>query len=349
MHIRKRSTVLLVAVSILLFASGLLVDLIVTYEKVQATNNLGSESFDLEPASEKSRNIVTDEPDSVLAITLQSNHVLQLYVEFYDDTEWEKEYSKYDISQLNSHFLLSQQGEWAVRFKNNSSDQVLHASYSMNVTAFYTRTQKPYDWIQNQIFLSGSLAFCLIFPINFYDDIKKWNRKTKEILAFSILAILALGSGPILGIIMGTGNALACPTTPSMEPAIWPGDLVIMGGSNSKDLNDGEIIAFDMIVLNLANPNREKMSVPIIHRIAGIVAQNGSRYFITKGDNNPTPDEWYVPEEGVMGKAIFIIPYLGNVVLILSRLEIKILIIASIIVIALFWPSKKPKPSEQKK
>lgn len=343
-------TILLLAASIMLFVSGLMVDSVVTYEKTQATSNLGSRSFDLDPASEDSRNIVTDGPDSVLAITLRSNYVLQFHVEFHNGTEWEKEYSKYDISQLDSHFLLRQHGEWAVRFINNSSDQFLHASYSMNVTSFYTQTQKPYGWVRTPTFVSGLLVLCLIFPVSFYDDIrKKWNRRATEILVFSIIATLILGSGPVLGVILGTGNPFACPTTPSMEPAIWPGDLVVMGGSNPKDLKDGEIIAFDMIVLDLANPNRGKMSVPILHRIAGIVAQNGSRYFITKGDNNPTPDEWYVPEEGVMGKALFIIPYLGNVVLILSRLEIKILIIASIIVIALFWPSKKPKPSEQKK
>lgn len=344
---RKRLTVLLVAASIVLFVSGLLADFVVTIGKTQATQNLGSESYDVGPTSEKSREFVTDEPDSVLAITLRSDHVLQFYVEFHGDTYWETEYSKYDTSQLDSHFLLPQQGEWAIRFTNNSSDQVSHVSYSMNVTAIYTQTQKPYNWIRNPTFLSGSLALCLIFPINFYEDIKrKWNRTATEILVFSIIAVLALGSEPILGAALGTGSPLACPTTPSMEPAIWPGDLVIMGGSNPRNLNDGDIIAFDMIVLSLNNPIREKMSIPVLHRIAGILAQNGSRYFITKGDNNPTSDEWFVPEEGVLGKAIFVVPYVGNLVLILSRIEIKILIIASMTAIVILWPSKKPKPNE---
>lgn len=349
MHIRKRLTILLIASSVVLMVSGVLADYTVTTIKTQATHSLGSESFSLGPSSEKSRNIITDEPDSILAISLRSDYMIQFFVEFHNGTYLEKEYSKYDINQLDSHFLLRRQGEWTVHIINNSSDQTSRVSYSMNVTAIYTQTQKPFSWIRNPTFLSGSLALCLIFPVNFYDEIKrKWNRTTTEILVFSMIAILTLGSVPILGAILGTRSPLACPTTPSMEPTIWPGDLVIIGGSNPKDLTDGDIIAYDMLVLSLNNPNPEKMSIPILHRIAGIVAQNGSRYFITKGDNNPTSDEWFVPEEGIMGKAIFVIPYVGNLVLILSRLEIKILIIASMIAIAILWPSKKPKPTEEK-
>jgi signal peptidase len=350
MHIRKRLTVLLIGIATTLFLAGILVDFAVTYDKKQATSNLGSDSFDLMPASERSKSVVTDENNSDLTITLRSNRELQFYIEFHEDTGWEKEYSKYNISQLDNHFLLRQPGEWNVRLRNNSSDEALHVSYSMNVTAFATEVGKPYYWIRNPTLLSGSFALFLIAPVNLYDAIrKKWNKTASEILVFSIIALLVLGSGPILGSLLGTRNPFACPTTPSMEPAIWPGDLVIIGGSNPKDLTDGDIIAYDMLVINLANPNPEKMAVPILHRIAGIVAQNGSRYFITKGDNNPATDDWYVPEEGVIGKAIYIIPYVGNIVITLSRLEIKILIIAIMVAIVLLWPSKKPKPSEEKK
>lgn len=350
MHIRKRLTILLIALSIVLMVSGVLADYITTTEKTQALHNLGSISFDLGPSSEMSKNIATDEPDSILAIILRSDHVIQFFVEFYNETSSEERYSKYDINQLDSHFLLPWQGEWIVRISNNSSDQVSHISYSMNLTVVYTQTRKPYSWIRNPTFLSGSLTLCLIFPVSFYEDIKrKWNGTVTEILVISVILIFTLGSGPILGAALGTVNPFACPTTPSMEPAIWPGDLVIIAGSNAKDLNVGDIIAYDMLILSLDNPNPEKMSIPVLHRIAGIIAQNGSRYFVTKGDNNPTSDEWYVPEEGVIGKAIIIVPYLGNLVLILSRLEIKILIIAFMIAIAVLWPSKKPNSGKERK
>jgi signal peptidase len=350
MHIRKRLTVVVIGIAATLFLSGILADFSVTYDKIQAINNYGSDSFDLGPGSERSRSFVTDENNSELTITLRSDHELQFYVEFHENTGWENEYSKYNISQLDSHFLLRQPGEWLVQLRNNSTDQTLRVSYSMNITTFYTEAKKPYYWIRNPAFLSGSLALFLIVPINFYEAIKKkWNRTATEILVFSIMAILVLGSGPILGALLGARSPFACPTTPSMEPAIWPGDLVIIGGSNPKDLTDGDIIAYDMIALSLTNPTAEKMSVPILHRIAGIIAQNNTRYFITKGDNNPASDDWYVPEEGVIGKAIYIIPFLGNIVITLSRFEVKIAIIALTIVIVVLYPNKKTKPNEEKK
>ncbi len=345
MHLRKRSTIAVVAFAVSLFVFGLFVDFQATSQKGFRVR-LSSESFDLKPLSEESRNATADEPNSILSIQLESDAKLQVYIEF----NGSRQYSEYE-SHLNHNFLLPGKGEWTVRFINSNSEGVLHVSCSIDLTVFYTQAERPYAWLRIPTLFSGFVALSLIIPINFYDTIKKkWNRTITEILIFSVLAIVVVGTIPMLSVVLGTRNPLVYTNTPSMEPTIWPGDLAIVAGANPKDLAGGDIILYDIMVQDLNNPQGEAMSIPIMHRINGIVAMNGSRYFITKGDNNPTADDWYVPETGVIGKVIYIIPYLGNIIG--MKLEFKILILALVIVVIILWPHKKTgttKPEGEKR
>jgi signal peptidase I len=187
----------------------------------------------------------------------------------------------------------------------------------------------------------------LIIPISFYDIIKKkWNRTITEIVIFSIIAILVLGHFQILGAILRTSSPLVYTETPSMEPTIWPGDLVIIAGADPKNLVGGDIILYDEMVLNLTAPEIRKISVPILHRIKATMGQNGTLFFLTKGDNNNKTDEWYVPEEGVIGKAILVVPYVGIIISVFQRVEIKILTMVLVIIIIILWPEKKARPPE---
>jgi signal peptidase I len=58
---------------------------------------------------------------------------------------------------------------------------------------------------------------------------------------------------------------------------------------------------------------------PIIHRYIGNNVENNETYFMSKGDNNPAMvrtfdlDEYRIPPNRVVGKAILRIPYLGYV------------------------------------
>jgi signal peptidase I len=348
MHLRKRSTILIIVLTVFLLLLGLLVDFPVTNKTTAATHTFPPISFDMGPASENSRNVTADEPDSQLNITLESDGKLQFYIEFNGTVE----YFKYEKQLTNYNFRLRQQGEWSVHLRNNSS-QSLHVQYSMTLKVFYNEIERPYTWLRIPAFILGLIVLSLIIPINFYDTVKKkWNRTITEILVFSIIAILVLGHVLILGAVLRTSTPLVYTNTPSMEPTIWPGDLVIVAGEDPKNLAEGDIILYNTITLNLTTPDLRKMSTPIMHRIKGIMAQGGIRYFITKGDNNNKTDEWYVPEEGVIGKAIYIVPYVGSIISALQRVEIKILIIALVIIAIIIWPDEKTKlakPKDEKK
>ncbi len=80
----------------------------------------------------------------------------------------------------------------------------------------------------------------------------------------------------------------------SMYPNIESGTLIIVQPDEQYLL--GDIIAF----VNEDNVN-------VVHRIV----EETDEGFVTKGDNNPKNDEEAVPYDEVLGRAKFIIPYVG--------------------------------------
>jgi signal peptidase I len=97
----------------------------------------------------------------------------------------------------------------------------------------------------------------------------------------------------------------------SMWPAIWSGDVVLVEEiMDFEDVianpEDGDVIAFY---------RAGDSGNVILHRAINKTYVNGTLYFTTKGDNNPSPDPWSVPENLVIGKVTRRIPFLGNVLL----------------------------------
>ena len=81
----------------------------------------------------------------------------------------------------------------------------------------------------------------------------------------------------------------------SMSPAINAGDVVLISKTNPEEIKEGDIITF-----------REGKTF-ITHRVIEIV--NNS--FRTKGDANEDPDMKIIKTEQIVGKVIFVIPFLG--------------------------------------
>ena len=133
-----------------------------------------------------------------------------------------------------------------------------------------------------------------------------------------------------------------------MVPTIRPGDLVLLQKVDPSKLRVGDIICYDALSQKLDSSSTPITPYPIMHRINQIVIENGARYFVTKGDNNPSPDDWYVPQDAVVGKAILIIPYMGKVFTFLSQLDVKIPAIVAILAIIALWPTKKKDTKQNK-
>lgn len=88
--------------------------------------------------------------------------------------------------------------------------------------------------------------------------------------------------------------------TSSMLPIIKPGSVIFSQKTNSYKI--GDIITF--------------VSEPIstTHRIYKIINRDGSDFYITKGDRNDALDNYLIPQKNIIGKVIYIVPYLGNLI-----------------------------------
>ena len=111
-------------------------------------------------------------------------------------------------------------------------------------------------------------------------------------LVISIVLVIwfALGVFPIKPIAIATG---------SMEKEICVGDVAIIQKCKGNDVNVGDIIEYQM------------EGYTVIHRIIEKKQENGEFRFVTKGDNNISPDNEIVRENQLIGKVIFKIKYIG--------------------------------------
>jgi len=113
----------------------------------------------------------------------------------------------------------------------------------------------------------------------------------------------------------------------SMEPTIHVNDLIVITGIDPGDIKVGDIIVFESPV----NPN-----MLIVHRVIKIIEKNGKLYFKTKGDNNRLEDPWLIDEKEIIGKVVFIIPYIGvfaRVLLENPLLKISLIIVLIVLVV----------------
>lgn len=92
--------------------------------------------------------------------------------------------------------------------------------------------------------------------------------------------------------------------TDSMSPEIRAGDIVIV--RMTKDVNEGDIITF--------NPVKGKKTTYLTHRVAEKYRLNDEIRYKTKGDANKHSDISPVSADQIIGKVVFKIPHLGNVI-----------------------------------
>lgn len=114
-------------------------------------------------------------------------------------------------------------------------------------------------------------------------------------------------------------------TTSSMEPTIKIGDVVICKEANDEEIKDGDVITFS-----------KNGGVITTHRVIKIEEkENGSKIYVTKGDNNTLEDEEKIESKEVKGKMTAIIPKLGKIIKLCTN-NIIILIILLVVLILYF-------------
>lgn len=119
---------------------------------------------------------------------------------------------------------------------------------------------------------------------------------------YSIFIILLLGvAGLFLVPLLPFDNNIEIKIVESgsMEPAIMTGSLVVIMPATDYVQND--VITFESTGAD----------VPTTHRIVSIEEKEGTLWFTTKGDANEEADTAVTPYNGIIGKVMFAVPYLG--------------------------------------
>lgn len=96
--------------------------------------------------------------------------------------------------------------------------------------------------------------------------------------------------------------------TPSMEPELSVGDMVIVKLANADEIAEGDVITF--------NPSSETDAY-LTHRVTQLFPDyqgTGVTCFKTKGDANETEDSFLVDSSRLIGKVAFHIPKIGYIV-----------------------------------
>lgn len=102
--------------------------------------------------------------------------------------------------------------------------------------------------------------------------------------------------------------------SPSMEPNVRVYDVVVdLNVFNENNIKKGDIITF------ISNSNVSK-GLTVTHRVVDVITNSdGTKSYITKGDNNNKADQAPVNYKDVLGKVLFKIPQLGRIQFLLAN------------------------------
>ena len=114
----------------------------------------------------------------------------------------------------------------------------------------------------------------------------------KEIASYVIILIIVLIAAQHMNVVVSG----------SMEPAFYRGDIVVVEkadflGINEfdpKDVQVGDVVVYDA----------KWFDQPVIHRVIDIKDVNGTTMYKIKGDNNNSPDPYYVTPSQIKEKVV---------------------------------------------
>ena len=120
------------------------------------------------------------------------------------------------------------------------------------------------------------------------------------ILPFLVFVLITSRSPVILGI------RSFVTLTGSMQPTIPVGSVIFT--QSFPKYRGGDIIAF------------KSGNVNVTHRVIDVETKDNKLFYKTQGDANNTADNQLVPQENVIGKGFYHLPYLGRLVVFLKTI-----------------------------
>ena len=114
----------------------------------------------------------------------------------------------------------------------------------------------------------------------------------KEIASYVFILIIVLIAAQHLNVVVSG----------SMEPAFYRGDIVLVEKADFLGIN--EFNASDVKVGDVVVYDAAWYDQPVIHRIINIIDINGTTMYVIKGDNNDSPDPYYVTSSQIKEKVV---------------------------------------------
>ncbi len=154
--------------------------------------------------------------------------------------------------------------------------------------------------------------------------------------------------------VSGTNMPVAAVQSGSMEPNIPTGSLIFVRAADPSEISAGPPPVGDTVIYLQPGTRVEDYFIftsfdplPISHRVIGKVEVNGTYYFLTKGDANIYPDQSpsnplsWVPEDRIIGKVVYSIPYLGYPFLWFKNIWLVSLVVLLIMIIIILPSGEK--------
>lgn len=114
----------------------------------------------------------------------------------------------------------------------------------------------------------------------------------KEIASYAIILIIVLIAAQHLNVVVSG----------SMEPTFYRGDIVLVEKADFLGINEfnpDDVQVGDVVVYDAA-----WFDQPVIHRIIRTAEINGTTMYVIKGDNNNSPDPYYVTSDQIKEKVV---------------------------------------------
>lgn len=169
-----------------------------------------------------------------------------------------------------------------------------------------------------------------------------------------IFFVVFVGAVYTIRAVSGTNLPVAAVQSGSMEPNIPTGSLIFVQAVDPSEIVAGPPPVGDTVIY--VQPGTRVADyfiftsydpLPISHRVIEKVEVDGTYYFLTKGDANIYPDQSpsnhlsWVPEDRIIGKVVYSIPYLGYPFLWFKNIWLVSLVILIIIIIIILPSGEK--------
>ena len=137
---------------------------------------------------------------------------------------------------------------------------------------------------------------------------EKQKKKINKILSAAVTLLLALSVVLCIfvmsqlflnGYVKLFGQSFFRVITPSMEPELCVGELICITDQELDTVVVGDIVSFRSIA-------PETGGLFITHRVVDVAyGENGECFLVTKGDANPSADDYYVSNENYLGTVVW--------------------------------------------